>query len=166
MRKYIKALIIVLLLTAPLSVNVEAESLIDINELIENAKELDGHEITVQGEAIGESMDRGNYSWININDGTNAIGIWLSKSDADKVLNFGNYKNIGDTVKITGIFYRACKEHGGEADLHSNSLEIVEEGYKVKEHITSVKIISAVILIPLVLLILLLFLKTMKAKRI
>jgi hypothetical protein len=166
MRKYIKALIIVLLLTAPLSVNVKAESLIDINELIENAKELDEHEVTVQGEAIGERMDRGNYSWININDGTNAIGIWLSKSDADKVLNFGNYKNIGDTVKITGIFYRACKEHGGEADLHSNSLEIVEKGYKVKEHITSVKIISAAILIPIALFMLTLYMKMQKAKRI
>jgi hypothetical protein len=166
MRKYIKALIIVLLLTAPLSVNVKAESFIDINELIENAKELDGQEVTVQGEAIGESMDRGNYSWININDGTNAIGIWLSKSDAEKVLNFGNYKNIGDTVKITGIFYRACKEHGGEADLHSNSLEIVEKGYRVKEHITSVKIISVAILIPIALFMLTLYMKLQKAKRI
>ena len=166
MRKYIKALIIVLLLTAPLSVNVKAESLIDINELIENAKELDELEVTVQGEAIGESMDRGNYSWININDGTNAIGIWLKKSDADKVFHYGNYKNIGDTVKITGIFHRACVEHGGEADLHSNSLEIVKGGYQVKETIVIAKVISVIVLIPLALFMLVLFFKMMKAKRI
>lgn len=165
MRKIIKALIVILFLTSPFSIKVKAESsLIDINDLIENAKELDGQEVTVQGEAIGEGMDRGNYSWININDGTNAIGIWLDKSEADKVSNYGNYKYIGDTVKIRGIFHRACKEHGGEADLHSNLLEIVKDGYKVKEQITSVKIISAVILIPLALLMLAFFVKRIKSK--
>ncbi|MDF2944281.1 MAG: hypothetical protein K0S01_3139 [Herbinix sp.] len=165
MRKYIKALIIVLLISAPLSVSVKAESLIDINELIENAKELDGQEVTIQGEAIGESMNRGDYSWININDGTNAIGIWLKKSDADKVLRYGNYKYIGDIVKITGVFHRACVEHGGEADLHSNSLEIVKNGYQVKETIASEKVISAIVLIPCALFMLILFFKRKKAKR-
>jgi len=151
MRKFIKALIIMLLLTSPLSVNVKAESVIDINELIENEKELDGQKVTIQGEAIGESMNRGDYSWINMNDGTNAIGIWLKRSEAAKVVHYGNYDNIGDTVKITGIFYRACKEHGGEADLHSSSLEIIEKGYQVKETITSAKVITAIVLIILAL---------------
>lgn len=166
MRKIIKALIVILFLTSPFSIKVKAESsLTDINDLIENAKELDGQEVTVQGEAIGERMDRGNYSWININDGTNAIGIWLDGSEADKVSNYGNYKFIGDTVKITGVFHRACKEHGGEADLHSISLEIVKDGYQVKEQISQVKILSAIILTPLALLILVLFIRLIKNKR-
>ena len=163
MRKFIKALIIILLLTAPYSVDVKAKSsLMDINDLIENAIELDGQEVTVKGEAIGEHMDRGNYSWVNINDGTNAIGVWVSKSEADKVLHYGNYKLIGDTVQITGVFYRACKEHGGEADLHCNSLMIVEDGYQVKEQISSIKIISAAILIPFALLMLFFLVKIIK----
>lgn len=165
MRKFIETLIAILLLTSLVPANAKAESLIDINELIENTKELDGQEVTVQGEVIGESMDRGNYSWININDGTNAIGIWLNKSEADKVINYGNYKYIGDTVKITGIFHRACKEHGGEADLHSDSFEIVEDGYQVKEQIASAKIISTVILIPLALLMLIFYIKRVCEKK-
>ena len=164
MHKYIKALIIMLLLTSPLSVTVKAESAIDINELIENAKELDGQEVEIQGEVIGESMNRGDYSWININDGTNAIGIWVKNSEADKVVHYGNYDNIGDTIIIAGIFYRDCKEHGGEADLHSTSLKIVEEGYQVKEIIASAKVISAIVLIPLALLSLVFFIKIIKTK--
>lgn len=164
MRKFIKALVIILLLISPLSVKVEAESLTDINELIENAKQLDGQEVTVQGEAIGESMDRGDYSWININDGTNAIGIWLKNNEADKIFNYGDYDNIGDTVKITGIFYRACKEHGGEADFHGRSLEIVEDGYQTKETISSTKVICAMILILLAFLSLVVLIKFMRAR--
>ena len=164
MRKLFKTLIIILLLTFPLSLNVKAEDLTDINDLIEKAKELDGREVTVQGEVIGERMDRGDYSWVNINDGTNAIGIWLNKSKAVNILHYGSYKYKGDTVKITGIFNRACKEHGGEADLHSNSIEIAEEGHLVREQISSTKIITAVILISLALLFLIYFLKELKLK--
>lgn len=157
MHKLFKSLIIILLLTFPLSLNVKAENVIGINDLIEQAKVLDGQEVTVQGEAIGERMDRGNYSWVNINDGSNAIGIWLNKSEAVKISHYGNYKHKGDTVKITGTFNRACKEHGGEADLHTTSIEIVERGYLVKEQIYSAKIITAVILTSFSLLFLIYF---------
>lgn len=146
MGKFIKTLIIILLLTFPLSLNVNAKSVININDLIENAKELDGQEVIVQGEAIGERLDRGDYSWVNINDGTNAIGIWLKKSEAEKVSYYGNYKYKGDIVKITGIFHRACTDHGGEADLHSSSIVIIEEGHAVKEQVSYSKIITAIIL--------------------
>lgn len=146
MRKFIKALIFILFITAPFSIHVKAaESITDINQLIEDAKGYDGKEVTVHGEVIGDRMDRGQFTWININDGTNAIGLWVKKSEADKISSYGNYKYVGDTIKITGVFYRACKEHGGEADLHSNSIDIMKEGYQVHEQINSIKIISAVI---------------------
>ena len=154
MRKFIKALTIMLLLTLSLSVKVQAESLITINDLIENAKALDGQEVVIQGEIIGESMNRGDYSWINMNDTTNAIGIWLKKSDADRIVHYGNYKNIGDTVKIKGTFYRACKEHGGELDVHCNSLEIMEDGHQVKEQILVTKITVCFLLISTALMLL------------
>lgn len=165
MRKFSKALIIMFLLIPLFPLKAKAETLIDINNLIEKAKELDGQEVTVQGEAIGEPMERGDYSWVNINDGTNAIGIWMKKSDADKITYYGDYKRIGDTVKITGIFYRACKEHGGEADLHCASLEIASNGYQVKEQVSTIKVISAMILVPITLLLLILFRRKSKAKR-
>ncbi len=165
MRKLLKTLIIMFVLLAfPLTLNAYAEDVTVINDLIENAKKLNGQEVTVQGEAIGEVMNRGDYSWVNINDGTNAIGIWLSKSDAEKIKYYGNYKNKGDTVNITGIFNRACKEHGGEADVHSNSIEIVENGHNVKEQLSSQKIITAIVLTLITLLSLLFLLKVIKSK--
>lgn len=165
MQKFIKTLILVLLLTFTLAFDVNAQSITDINNLIEKAKEYDGEEITIQGEVIGESMNRGNYTWINMNDGTNAIGIWLDSSTAGEILFYGNYKCKGDTVKVTGTFYRACKEHGGEADLHSSSFEIVKNGYEVKEQISPVKIIIAVILTLFAFVLMSILIKAIKNRR-
>lgn len=160
-----ETLIIACIIVFTLSLNVKAEDITELNTLIENAKEMDGQEVTVQGEVIGERMDRGDYSWININDGTNAMGIWLSKSEAEKVLNYGNYKYKGDTVKITGVFSRACAEHGGESDLHSNSIQVIEQGHRVNEQLSCVKIVSAIILAVVATLMLLGSLKFIKVQK-
>jgi hypothetical protein len=146
MLKQIKTLIIVTVFIISLSENVYAYDtgeIIDISYLIENAAELDQQEVTVSGEAVGEAMNRGSHSWININDGTNAIGIWMSSSEAQKIKYFGNYKYKGDVLKISGTFNRACKEHGGESDIHSITLEIEETGHGEDEQISSTKIAVA-----------------------
>ena len=159
MRKCIKTVIFIMIFMFSLSLKVKAEDTVELNYLIENAKQLDGQQVTVQGEAIGERMDRGDYSWVNINDGTNAMGIWLSKSDAEQIIHYGKYKNKGDTVKITGIFNRACVEHGGEADLHNSEVIIVQKGYIVNEQIATGKIMITIILVAFASLILLIYLK-------
>lgn len=159
MCKQIKTLIIVFCLIIAFPIIVNAEEVIDINNLIEHAADLDGKKVTVEGEAIGEKMDRGNYSWININDGTNAIGIWLSKNDAEKIEYYGNYKNKGDTIKITGTFNRTCSEHGGESDIHNSSLEITKQGHLVKEDVSSSKVITASVLTIIALSLLFFFIK-------
>ena len=164
MRKCIKTLIIIFFISSSFSLTVKAADTSDINSLIENAKKLDGQKVTVQGEAIGERMDRGDYSWVNINDGTNAIGIWLSKNDAEKITYYGDYKHKGDTVKITGIFHRACIEHGGEADLHNNYIEIVEKGHFVEKQISPEKITTALALSASALFFLILFVKMSRVK--
>lgn len=139
MLKQIKTLIIVTSFIISLSENVYADEIIDINYIIEHAAELDKQEVTVSGEAVGEVMNRGSHSWININDGTNAIGIWMSSSDAQKVKYFGNYKYKGDVLKVSGIFNRTCKEHGGESDIHGTALEVEKTGHVEDEQISSTK---------------------------
>lgn len=156
---------IILCFASPFTLHVKAESKTTINDLIENAKKLDGKVVTIQGEAIGECMDRGEYSWVNINDGTNAIGLWLETNKAIKISRYGNYKYIGDTIKITGIFHRACTEHGGEADLHVNTLKVVNTGYLVYEKIPLLKIIGAIILVPVAFVFLVIFKKMVIKKR-
>lgn len=128
-----------------LSLPVRAEA-IGLNDLIENALENDGKIVTVEGEAIGEALERGDYSWVNINDGTNAIGVWLKTDDAKKLTFFGDYKHIGDKVRVIGVFSRDCAEHGGDIDIHAESFVVLSKGWTVSEDIPREKIAFAVIL--------------------
>ncbi len=146
MYKAFKALILMTLITACFAVPVSAAGITEINGLIENAAAFNNQTVTVQGEAIGEALDRGEYAWVNINDGTNAIGIWLKSSDAETITYFGDYKHIGDTVRIIGIFSRDCSEHGGDVDVHCSSIEIIKKGHPVNEEVSFTKVSAAAIL--------------------
>jgi hypothetical protein len=164
MHKFITTLMVFSIIIFSLPATARAEEVTKINDLIENAKDLDGLEVVIQGEAIGESMRRGEYSWININDGSNAIGVWLSSTEIGKIKYYGNYKKIGDTVKITGNFYRACKEHGGEADFHATLLDVAESGHPVNIEVSIPKSIAAAILSIVAIFLYVVFLRV-KARR-
>ncbi|MEW6170070.1 MAG: DNA-binding protein [Candidatus Omnitrophota bacterium] len=97
-------------------------------DLINNAKQYDGKVVSYQGEVIGDVMVRGNFAWVNLNDGNNAIGIWLEKNYTKDILYTGSYKEKGDLIEITGIFHRACLEHGGDLDIHAQGIKILQRG--------------------------------------
>lgn len=123
-----------------------------LNDLVEKGKALDGRKIIVEGEAIGEVICRDYYSWININDTTNAMGIYMTKDDSLKVENYGGYNTRGDVLKVVGTFNRACKEHGGDMDIHAQSVDVIKEGSVKKYNIPKEKIFLA-ILMPILTLI-------------
>ena len=163
MRKYLETLVISLLVLYSMFVPCLADNqIISINNLIENNETFDQTVITIEGEAIGEILERGEYSWININDTTNAIGVWIKTSDAQKIAYFGDYKNQGDTVRITGVFYNACSEHGGDTDIHATSIEIIQTGKTVTENISTIKILSAGILLVTMMIIAMAYLRLKK----
>lgn len=114
-------------------------------ELISNPKQYDGNEITYTGEVIGDVMVRGNFAWINVNDGKNAIGIWLRTELAKEISHSGSYKQKGDIVEIKGKFHRSCVLHGGDLDIHADSLQILERGRNVDEVISNRKVAVAII---------------------
>jgi hypothetical protein len=103
--------------------------------LINNAKEYDGKIISYQGEVIGDVMVRGVFAWINLNDGKNAIGIWLPKESVEIINYKGSYKEKGDWLEITGELHRSCLEHGGDLDIHATSVKKLTEGSKVIEQL-------------------------------
>ena len=113
--------------------------------LINSAKQYDGKEIVYRGEVIGDVMIRGKFAWINVNDTKNAIGVWLPADLAKKVSYAGSYKTKGDIVEAKGKFNRACLEHGGDLDIHANSLQIIEKGANVAEVISPRKITTAIV---------------------
>jgi len=143
MRKIYKTLIILFIIMVSFTITCEAQPITNYNEMIENGKALDKKEIVVKGEAIGEPMKRGDYTWVNLSDGSTAMGIWLKNEDAAKIKVFGDYKHKGDTIEIIGIFNRACIEHGGDMDIHSNGVIVVDNGYKVEKVINRKRLLIA-----------------------
>jgi len=147
------------------SENVQAESIVEINQLIEHAKEYDKCQVSIRGEVIGECMERGDHIWINIIDQSNAIGIWLPLCAKEKITYYGNYKAIGDTIEVNGTFYQACNEHGGESDFHSESLTVIKPGHPVDEKISNQKLMIAVIATLFVLLLFPFFIKYVRNRK-
>ncbi len=119
---------------------------ISSTELINNAKQYDGKIVHYQGEVIGDIMKRGDHAWININDGQNAIGIWIENSSAKDIVYTGGYKIKGDVLGLTGTFHRACIEHGGDLDIHAQSATKITSGSQIYEELDFNKIKAAVIL--------------------
>ena len=95
---------------------------ISSDELINNAKSIDGKSVAYIGEVVGDVMVRGEYAWINLLDGKNAIGVWAGKDLVKDIVYTGSYKFKGDVVEVSGVFHRACLQHGGDLDLHAQSL--------------------------------------------
>ena len=120
-------------------------------DLIQNAKEYDGKEVTFQGEAIGDVMKRGNFCWVNILDGKNAIGVFSDKSVFDGVIFTGDYNHKGDIVEASGIFHRACLEHGGDLDIHVSKMTRLRDGYKVIHNVNQLKVRIILWLMPVLL---------------
>lgn len=103
------------------------------SDLIERAREWDGQTIVYRGEAVGEVMRRGRFAWVNLHDGASAIGVWFPFRFAERIKILGDYFHSGDIVRITGVFHRACAEHGGDLDIHAVALEKVADG-SPREH--------------------------------
>ncbi len=128
-------------------------------ELIEKAKEFDGKTVMYKGEVITDIFNRGEYSWANLSDGANAIGIWCESSKLNAVKFIGKYKQKGDILEVSGIFNRACPLHGGELDIHAKTLRIVKQGFLSIEGIDKNRIKISIGLFLLTFLIIIIFRK-------
>lgn len=118
-------------------------------ELINKAKLYDGKPVTYEGEVIGDMMKRGEFAWINVNDGQNAIGIWADSALLKEIAYAGSYKSSGDKIRVTGVFHRACAEHGGDLDIHASGLQKISSGRLIQEKISAGKKELALILLGL-----------------
>ena len=117
--------------------------------LIENAAAWDGRAISFAGEAVGEAMIRGDHAWLHVNDDAYQVrsleaghplagynsgqAIWAPVQLARRVRLFGDYRNEGDAVRVFGEFHAACREHGGDMDIHATGLEIEREGHALTQ---------------------------------
>ena len=110
------------------------DSYVMLSELIENAEEYDGKTILFKGEAIGDPLKRGDHTWVNVSDGNNsAVGVYMTSSQASEISTYGAYEKKGDILVITGTFHEACFEHGGDLDIHADSVQIDKAGYRMAD---------------------------------
>jgi hypothetical protein len=135
-------LLIILFFILPISANAENQS-VSSTELIENASKLDGNTVYYSGEVVGDILYRGDYAWINVSDGANAIGIYIPASEAKKIEYVGRYRVVGDTVSLTGTFHRACAQHGGDMDIHAETVNVTEKGHTVEDEPSTGLLFSA-----------------------
>jgi hypothetical protein len=142
------------------------DRIVSSGTLVEKANSWDGRTVSFTGEAIGEAMRRGHMCWVHLNDdaymwknieeGTKLGGynsgqaIWVRDDLAAKIRFFGDYLNEGDIVSINGIFHAACREHGGDMDIHAVRLEIVRLGHPVAHHVNRRRLLQGVFMLFLV----------------
>jgi len=98
----------------------------------------DGRTISFEGEIIGDIMKQGRYAWINLNDGRAAIGVFAA-ADNVKGLSGGGYKKQGDIVRVSGEFHKACPQHGGDLDIHADSVTVIIKSAVIEEVICPVE---------------------------
>ena len=139
-------MIIICILVFSYSTTCKAKEYNNFNDLIENSKKIDNSIISLKGEAIGEGMNRGEYSWVNISDGSTAMGIWIESTQAKDIKDYGKYGYKGDIIQINGTFNRACSQHGGDMDIHASSVKIIETGGSITMPISKSKKVIALIL--------------------
>lgn len=129
---------------------------ISSTELINNAKQYDGKTVIYRGEVIGDIMARKDYVWLNVNDGVNAIGVWIDKNLSRNIVYTGSFKFRGDIVEIEGVFHRACLEHGGDLDVHAWALRRIVSGMAVRDRLDIHKKNLVILLLGILCLILIL----------
>jgi len=149
----IPLLILFLLSTIDYRLSTSFAQPLSSTELINNAKQLDGKIVTYKGEVIGDVMKRTNFAWVNVNDGINAIGIWVPLSLTREIIYTGSYKAKGDIIEVSGIFNRACPEHGGDLDIHAQTLRKIDSGRFVRGRFNSAKGSQALILLGVLFLV-------------
>lgn len=140
----------------------EAIPRVDSAALVENAKFWDGRTIEFRGEAIGEAMRRSSMAWIHLNDDAYmwknleegaALGgynsgqaVWLPVELVSKIRFFGDYRHEGDVVMVRGVFHAACREHGGDMDIHATELIVVQAGHPVVQSVNTGRLLTGLLL--------------------
>lgn len=126
-KKTLLVIVAILMLIIPAVALAETVS-VGSNDLIDRAKDYDGQTVVYEGEVVGDILYRGDYAWLAVSDGSNTISCFVTKAQAEQISVVGGYGKRGDSVRVTGVFHRACAEHGGDLDLHAASVTVITAG--------------------------------------
>ena len=151
-KKALLFIIAILLLLVPTAALAENQS-VNSNDLIDHAKDYDAKTVIYEGEVLGDILYRGTYAWVAVYDGNNTIGCYVSKAQTEQIASVGGYGKRGDTVRVEGVFHRACAEHGGDLDIHANTVTVISAGSSLQMPLSRLVTTLAIVLpLPAVLL--------------
>jgi hypothetical protein len=96
-------------------------------------QQLDGQNVTFQGEVVGDILnaERG-YRWLMLQDGGATISVLVAEQEVAKVTHLGRYGQVGTRLEITGTFRVDCPDHDGLTDVHANRVVVIDEGYETE----------------------------------
>ena len=146
MQKKALLILIALLLLAIPTVAFAENGGVDSNDLIDRAKDYDGTTVVYEGEVLGDILYRGDFAWLAVSDGNNTIGVYVTAEQAKQVSVVGGYGKQGDTIRVEGVFHRACAEHGGDLDIHANTVAVLRVGESVQMPLSRLVTILAIAL--------------------
>ena len=116
---------------------------VPVARLIDESATFDGQTVKIEGEIIGDVMKRDSHAWISILDGGVAVGVWTHIENLYAGLSAGGYAMQGDRVRVMGIMHRACSEHGGDLDIHLESIELLAPGHPVMQPVHRIRVLAA-----------------------
>ena len=164
MRKFKKINLFFILVTVCFLIQGYAKT-IAIGDLLANPDEFNKKYVTVKGEVIGDKIKVGLGLWINISSEGKDIGVFCpDKNMANSIKYLGSYKQIGDIIEVSGIFYKKCPLHG-ERDIHAKKITIVKRGKYVRETLSPFKVKLALILFIICVVLSLIYLYRQRARR-
>ncbi len=112
------------------------EEILSPATVVERGRELDGTEVLVSGEALGETLHAGTgHRWVNVTQDGTGVGLWIENDLAERIEFFGKHGVRGDTVTARGVVNVACEQHAGEFDIHVSEIVALETGEHVPEPI-------------------------------
>ena len=138
--------IILAIATSPAALEQGGTETVKVARLIEESVEADGKRVAIVGELIGDFMPRGDYGWLSVSEESTAVSVWTEKEKVPADTMLGAYGVEGDRVRVTGIMYRACAEHGGDLDIHAETIILIQRGELVAHPVDSSRLAAAIVL--------------------
>lgn len=126
---------VLLLLLLAHAAHAAASHRVPVMDLVSRPQDFDGREVTIEGEAIGDIFRARDGFWVNLLDGTVAIGVWIPPEHRPEIRTLGKYGVRGDQVEVTGIFRHRCPEHLGDTDIHARDVSVLARGFSYEHPI-------------------------------
>ncbi|MGC8682967.1 MAG: DNA-binding protein [Athalassotoga sp.] len=121
-----------------------------ISDMINNPSAYDGKFLTVQGQAVGSVMRRGDYAWVNMTDGTQTLGFWMPYSLARQIKYTASYDFKGDLLTVEGTFVAMSLKHDGDMEFDVSKIVKIIPGEKIVHTIDFDRIIFLIVISAIV----------------